>query len=432
MEEEKEGMKEKKYILSLATVYMAYIAHGMQALIIGQNMEQFATQWGVEIAAVSGVIAWTGLGKFVSVWICGEISDKIGRKIMVIIGAIMYVACFTGLLTTSNVAVANVCAFAAGAATSFFDGSCYPAAQESYPKAPGSALILIKLFVSLSGIVYPIMVVNFAASGNWKMNIVIPLVASIILLVLAVIAPFVYDDELKAKKAAGTAGVAGKSSDVITKEIEEAKARFIVKPGVFTNFLTMFYGFICMAIMYAAQQYIKRFGLAFCGMSELKAAGLTSIYTGGSIVAVLLWATLMGKLGWRPLKVLLIDNIGTVISLALVCLVRNDAVIQIATFLVGFFAAGGALQTGLSLRQEFCPGNKGRNTGIYYTFMGAASYTIPVIASKLTGSLAEADAVMKLMMLNLGFAVIGAAMMVYFVFKYKQVFGVSAFSKKED
>ena len=40
--------------------------------------------------------------------------------------------------------------------------------------------------------------------------------------------------------------------------------------------------------------------------------------------------------------------------------------------LLGFFAAGGALQTGLGVRQEFCPGPKGRNTGIYYTSMGFA------------------------------------------------------------
>ena len=64
--------------------------------------------------------------------------------------------------------------------------------------APGSALVGIKFFVSLSGMVYPLLVVHNANSGNWKLNVMIPVVMSIICLVLAIIAPFVYDDQKKA------------------------------------------------------------------------------------------------------------------------------------------------------------------------------------------------------------------------------------------
>ena len=64
----------------------------------------------------------------------------------------------------------------------------------------------------------------------------------------------------------------------------------------FVNFLTMFYGFVCMVIMYGGQQYTKAFGLTNRGLTELQAAGLTSIYTVGSITAVVFWAFMMGKL----------------------------------------------------------------------------------------------------------------------------------------
>lgn len=416
---------------------MAYVAHGMQALIIGQNMEQFALRWGISIAAVSGVIALTGLGKFLTVWVCGEISDKIGRKPMVIIGATMYVFSFIGLLMTSDFMIANICAFAGGAATSFFDGSLYPAAQESYPKSPGSALIMIKFFVSFSGMIYPIMAANFIQSGKWEMNILIPLIASILLLILAVISPFVYDDELKGKKKLKQVGNASnpeilKAAKATQEEEERIKSRFRMKPSAVTNFLTLFYAYICMAIMYAAQQYIKRFGIAYIGMSEMDSSVLTSIYTLGSLVAVVFWAIMMGKLGWRPLKVLMIDAVGAVIAFALITLVQDVFIIQVGSFLVGFFAAGGALQTGLSLRQELFPGSKGRNTGVYYTFMGAASYTIPLIASTFTSSLeTESEAVLRLMLLNLGFSIVGLLMIIYLTIQYKRIFGVSAFSKKE-
>ena len=135
------------------------------------------------LAAVSTAVAWTGFGKFVSVWIGGEISDRVGRKKLMIGGAALYIICFLGFLFTKSALVASVCGFASGVATSgFWDASGYPAVQEAYPAAPGSALVGIKFFVSLSGMVYPLLVVHNANSGNWKLNVIIPLVMSIVCL----------------------------------------------------------------------------------------------------------------------------------------------------------------------------------------------------------------------------------------------------------
>ena len=154
-------MKAKKYILSLAMVYMAYFTHGIQAIILSQNQVNFYTQWGytdaVEgAAAVSLAITATGFGKMLTVWLGGEFSDRIGRKKMAIAGGILYIICFAGLLFTSNFMVACVSAFLAGVATSgFWDASLYPAAQESVQQRyAGSALIGIKFFVSSGSSVF--------------------------------------------------------------------------------------------------------------------------------------------------------------------------------------------------------------------------------------------------------------------------------------
>ena len=190
-------MRDKKYIWALLSVYFAYLTHGIQAIVISQNSANFQQQWGVDAGGISGVIAWTGLGKFLSVWICGEISDKIGRKIMIVVGAIMYVAFFFLLLTTNSVAVASVAAFMAGVATSFFDGACYAVAQESWIKAPGTAVILIKGVISVSGTIYPLLVASMSQSGNWRALIILPIVMSIVVLAVALFAPYSYDEELK-------------------------------------------------------------------------------------------------------------------------------------------------------------------------------------------------------------------------------------------
>lgn len=284
-------MKAKKYLMSIVCVYMCYLTHGIQAIILSQNNVNFASQWGFDmsnpetsvyaagLAAVSTAVAWTGFGKFVSVWIGGEISDRIGRKKLMIGGALLYIVCFVGFLFTTNALVAAVCGFLSGVATSgFWDAAGYPAVQEAYPAAPGSTLIGIKFFISLSGMIYPLFVVRMAAAGNWKMNIILPLILSVGCLVLAVIASFVYDDQ---KKAA--VGTDRNEKNAVQAEIEAAKAAMVTKPNRFVVFLVMFYAFLCMAIMYGAQQYTKAFGLAVCGLTEMQAAGMTSIYTVGSI-----------------------------------------------------------------------------------------------------------------------------------------------------
>ena len=422
-------MRAKKYILSMAMVYMAYFTHGIQAIILSQNKVNFFTQWGYTdevagAAAVSLAITATGFGKFLTVWLGGEISDKIGRKKMAVAGGILYIVCFAGLLFSTNFTVACVCAFLAGVATSgFWDASLYPAVQEAVePRYAGSALIGIKAFVSVSGIIYPLMAVHFSNSGNWHINVWIPLVMSVLCVVLAVIAPFAYDDDMK--ETVKTAD--GETKNAAQAEIDAAKASMLVKPNGLVNFITMFYGFLCMFIMYGAQQYTKAFGMTNCGLTEMQAAGMTSIYTVGSIIAVVFWAIMMGKLKWNPLKVVLIDSIFTAVALAIVLLVKNVGVIYVAIALLGFFAAGGALQTGLGVRQLMCPGPKGRNTGIYYTWMGLASCFLPYIVSAMTKSIGETSAIYTMMGLLLAASVIATVMMFYLIGQHKKIFGKSA------
>jgi len=429
-------MRGKKYLWTLAAVYMAYLTHGIQAIVISQNLDQFVAQWSTDKAGVYAVIAYTGLAKFVSVWICGELSDKIGRKLMIAIGAVMYIGFFAGLLTTTSFAVASICAFMAGLATSFFDGACYPAAQESWTKAPSSAVILIKGVISVSGLIYPLLLVSLKAAGSWQVGIVIPMVMSVIIFVLAVVAPYSYDSELKEKrekvkelKAAGKEIPKLAKEDKLDADAQRAAARFVKKPPMAVTVGCAVYGFIAMATMYSAQQLLKRYGLTI-GMDELTAASLTSLYTFGSIAAVLIWAFMMAKLRWRTLTVLLIDLAGSILSYVLVCTVKSTVIVQVASASIGFFAAGGALQCGVSLIQEFHPGNKGRNLGIYYTFMGLASYAMPQIQSWFTADVGEAQAIVNSLLLNLGLAIVGAIFMVYLAVNYKKWFGVSVFSKK--
>ena len=428
----------KKYLFAIATVYMCYLTHGVQAIIFSQNQVNFYTQWGFTdaaagAAAVSLAITWTGVGKFVSVWIGGEISDRIGRKIPAVLGGVLYIISFVIMLVTDNATVACVAGFLSGVATSgFWDGALYPAIAEANPRYSASTTIGIKAVISVSGIIYPI----FAAmnSGDsWHINIWIPIVMSVIATVFAILTPFVYDDERKQAVESGDGSAAKNAADA---EIQAAKDAMLQQPTAMTNFVTLFFGFVIMFIMYGAQQYSKSFGINNLGLDPVAAAGMTSIYTAGSIIAVLFWAWMMGKLRWTPIKVILIDAILSAAALALVILALplglGAGVVYVAIAVLGFGAAGGMLQTGVTLRQMMCPGPRGRNVGMYYTFMGFASVFLPFIVGSMTSATGEATAVWIMMVLLLVASVLAILMSLYIIGQHKKQFGESAMKPMKD
>lgn len=427
-----------KYLFAIATVYMCYLTHGVQAIIFSQNQVNFYTQWGFTdaaagAAAVSMAITWVGVGKFVSVWIGGEISDRIGRKVMAVGGGVLYIISFVIMLVTDNATVACVAGFLSGVATSgFWDGSLYPAVAEASPKYSASTTIGIKAVISISGIIYPLLAA-INSGDTWHINIYIPIVMSVIATVMAIFTPFIYDDERKMS--------AGETDDAAAKnkaeaEIQAAKDAMLTPPSKLINFVTLFFGFTIMFVMYGAQQYTKQFGITNLGLDPVAAAGLTSIYTAGSIIAVLFWAWMMGKLRWTPLKVILIDSIIAAIALALVVIALplglGAGVVYVAIALLGFSAAGGMLQTGVSLRQMMCPGPRGRNVGMYYTFMGFASVFLPFIVGSMTTSVGEASAVWIMMILLLIACVIEILMSIVAMGAFKKQFGYSAMERMHE
>lgn len=418
--------KVKHYGFALATVYMCYFTYGIQALILSQNKVNFYTQWGITdptagSAAVSMAITWLGVGKLVSVWIGGEMSDRVGRKKFAVAGAVAYIICFTMMLLATDAYVCYFAAFLSGAATSgFWDAALYPAAQEASPKYAASGVIGIKAAVSLMGVVYPLFVALFSAPNIWHVNIYLPIVLSVVCLVLTIITPFRYDDE-RATVLEAADGVS--ATDAAALEIQAAKDAMLKKPGVLVQVFTLLMAFICMFIMYGAQQYTKAFGMANLGLDDMGGAALASIYTAGSIIAVFFWAVVMGKLRWNPLKVLLIDFFFSALALLLVLTVPNVAIVYVAIALLGFFAAGGALQTGLVVRQNYCPGPKGRNTGIYMTFMGVAATFLPFVVGSMTTAMGETGALYTMMGLLLAASVIGLLMCIYLAAQSKPLFG---------
>ena len=72
--------------------------------------EMLADQWGMNDAMkVTAIAAALGLGRLISLPFAGPLSDKLGRRISVLIGVASYVIFFVGIAFSPNVQVVICC-----------------------------------------------------------------------------------------------------------------------------------------------------------------------------------------------------------------------------------------------------------------------------------------------------------------------------------
>ncbi|MFR4987013.1 MAG: MFS transporter [Lachnospirales bacterium] len=109
------------FYITVFCIYINYFIHGIGASILAQNTNSLQTLWNADNAAVLYVISALGIGRFIALPFSGFISDKLGRKLTIIIGMIFYILFFGLILVTPNSKVAFFVALLAGIANSFLD-----------------------------------------------------------------------------------------------------------------------------------------------------------------------------------------------------------------------------------------------------------------------------------------------------------------------
>ena len=115
---------EKKYIPSALILYLNYFIHGIGCSILSQQVvkEELVSQWGLsDVMTVTSVAAALGLGRLISLPFAGPVSDKLGRKLSVLIGVASYVIFFAGITFSPNMQFAYVAAVLGGIANSFLE-----------------------------------------------------------------------------------------------------------------------------------------------------------------------------------------------------------------------------------------------------------------------------------------------------------------------
>lgn len=151
-------MRKNPYFPTVMSLYINYILQGMAAIILAQNMVPLMKQFGTTAAGMSLVISSIGLGRILILYFAGRMSDKFGRKRIVLMGMASYVVFFGGILISNSIWIASFFTLFAGFANALLDTGTYPALMEAYPDSSGFMSVLNKAFISAGQFILPILV----------------------------------------------------------------------------------------------------------------------------------------------------------------------------------------------------------------------------------------------------------------------------------
>ena len=334
------------FILAVLCIYFSYFLHGISVITLAQNMTSLAEKFSTDNAGIAYLISGIGLGRLTSILFFGVISDKFGRRAVILMAVIMYLLFFFGIPACPNLTLAYCLAVCVGIANSALDTGGYPALMECFPKASGSAVILVKAMVSFGQMFYPMLV-------------------SYMLLTLML---------LKSKFP----------SQLVDASVANELPQMNSKPLVWLEGVSsVLFGVAAFSTFYVIVVWMPKYAMAFAGMSEAEALKTISYYSMGSLVCVFIFAALLKKMV-RPIWANVFNSALATITAAIIYLYPSPLVCNAGAFVIGFSAAGGILQLGVSVMSEFFPKSKAKVTSIYMMMGGLANFVIPLITGYLS------------------------------------------------
>lgn len=371
----------KKYLPSALILYLNYFIHGIGCSILSQQVvkELLAEQWGTgDIMGVTAIAAALGLGRLISLPFEGPLSDKLGRRISVLIGCASYVIFFVGIAFSPNITVAYVAAVLGGIANSFLDTATYPAVAEIIYKYTGIATMGIKFFISIAQLLMPFFL--GICAGTKMSYLMLPLVAGIAIAVLGVLAIFAPFPKVE--------GV-GKSESLINNL---KNAHFSAE-----SVALILIGFTSTATFQLWLNCAQTFGKEIAGIASDQLSMMQTYYSVGTMAALVVTSLVIMKV--KQVRFLVIYPLISVIMLALVYLVRTLQICYIGAFVIGCSAAGGVLQMATAVVNDLFPKIKGTITSLVMIASSLCNYTILTAAAKMT---AESVIVMNIIITVIG------------------------------
>lgn len=388
-------------MLSASGMYINYFLLGMVNIMLASNMSFLTKQLNTDGAGISYIISAIGIGKLLSYSLSGVLSDKVGRKPLIIVSSLTMAIFLIGIPLSPNYQTAFIFAIIAGIANSTMDAGTYPALIEVFPKSSGSASVLVKAFISAGAALLPFMIAFFEDRDLfYGYAFFLPALIYLLNMIFMFKLPFPNH----------------KREQSTVQQQNTAENKFISAPKMKQEGIALIViGFTSTALFTVAQIWLPTYGQQVLGMAESSSVRLLSYYSIGALISVLVLAVLLSKV-LRPVTVILVYPMITLIAVLTLLFVKVPAIAIAAAFFMGFSTAG-VFQLAITVMTELFWNKKGTVTGIVATAAGLAAILLPLA----TGLMSKTGHISIIFIFDAMLSVVGMAAAAFVNYRYRKI-----------
>lgn len=390
------------YIQASVGLYSNYFLLGMVNIILSSHMAYLTEQWGTDRTGVSYIIAAIGFGKLLSYSSFGILSDKLGRKPLLIFASIAMAVFAIGIPLTTNYYIALIFAILAGFGNAAMDAGSYPALVEMFKKKAGSANVMVKAFMAIGAIILPFIIL-FLSENNLFYGYAFYLLAIIYGINLFILIWSNFPAQ-------------GEASNVFETGEEPGTDGMQLNPKFWKEGVALIViGFTSTALFTVAQIWLPSYGEQVIGLAVNESVKLLSYYSMGSLLSVLILAFVLNRF-IRSVTVLIIYPILTLLTVLFILTLKEPSFMVVGSFFLGFSTAG-ILQLAITIMTELFWRKKGTVTGLVATASSIAAVALPIA----TGIIAKKGDIAHIFIFDGFIAVIGIAAACIVRFRYMRL-----------
>lgn len=362
-------MFKNEYLKSALGIYISYGMLGMILILISTHMAFLTKQFNTDAAGISFLISAEGIVRSATLYITGKLSDKFGRKRFLCLAPVAMSIFLIGIPLSPSYQWAIFFSAFAGISHAFMDAASYPSLIECFPRTPGTATVIIKLFISIGAGLLPF-IIAFFANSNMFYGYTFFVIALITLLngLFLFTRKFPQPNEIEGEDNDKLLNNKFRSEPILKKE---GLALIII-------------GFTSNSIFTAYQTWMPTYGERILDMNQMSSLKFISYYSMGAIISVLVLAKLLQK-SLKPIYVLLLYPTVGLISLITLLTIRIQTVTTFCFFAAGITSAG-VLQMAQTTMGELFWRRKGASISLVSTASGIAAAVIPGLSGLILRS----------------------------------------------
>ena len=279
-------MSQMKYKGALFVTYGAMLFEGALNAVLVAAMIMLAQHFQKDVSDISVLVSLKGLGTLVSLYFSGRLSDRYGRKVVILAGLVCFSVFVFGMLATNIYALAMVFALFSGIGHGLMDAPAMSILFDVFGNKTGPAMSMVQVFFSGGGVLTSL-TASILITRGWPWQYLFYGYAVMALLLCFVIVRSVYPS------------IAKLSGSGVHRIV------FQKKPTVWKEGLILGCCAALLSVINAINStWLPTFGIAVKGLNEGAAIRLLTFYQIGAVCGSFLFAYMLRKIHTSVLMVL--------------------------------------------------------------------------------------------------------------------------------